>query len=1313
MKKTAFTLIFITIFLAHLKAQIDEQLITRFEQFGNEIAINGDWAIAGNMYASRTDNFGTFYPESGAAYIFKRQENGLWQQHSMLTEQCWYTDTGQQHGVFYGQSVDINGDWAVVGAHYDSDDNGSIGPDGVAFVYRYLSETDEWVLHTTLSAGIQVLNNFGFSVSLAGNSIFVGDPDYGAENDNPFLGAVYFFAYYYHTNEWTLVQQISADDGWASGINNTNGYGDRFGYSVAADGELGRLVVGAPWKGVESGNNVFNRKGAVYLYEFIPATASWEKASQLHNPDWNDVSQLGFAVDIADKIAVAGAPGDRMEIDTGEGRIFILNKHSGAWQVHNVVQQAGWEFGDLYGYDVAVAVTERDEVTNEALAYRIIAGAPGDDGENNAEMGKGQLAIYELSIPYALSGPEYFVSANVSAGDEMGNAVALNTGGADCAIGGWKYDAIAGGLREGAVMFYSFAEAFSGIWTGLQNTAWGNPENWDDNEVPNGNTSVVIAAASANMPVVDNLAFCLDLNIQAGATLTLSGNDALLRINGDLTLRGEFLIPEGAGNELARIEVIRETDVLCEKTKILPGGTYHGQVLVDATGSTHRLNLAGDAILNGGLGFPNHLSTRGKLEIGSNHLELHGAVTGNANKLYSNVNSSLSLTGEPPVQVPLSSNVRDLNNLTINNGQGARLSHSSLRVFGALNLLSGNFVIQTAGGGAAGLTLHNSPAGNGNLLVTNNQSTITVAGNNQNIELPSGMATVAQLVVTNPHGASLNNNLHITDFFYAEGQINPNGFQASYGPNCMFWAIADMEISDGLFDPANPPVHIYAEPGVQLYFNATGEIDELLIGGFAAMSHGEGDQETIAAEMQSNRNETVFSIGPQSGIAVNNNLVMNGLLELRSDISGNAAFINNTANQEITARVENYLTDGKWHFVSPPVQGSTASSFYMDGGSSVWMTEYNEQTGNWDYIESLDHPLIPGKGYSVWVDTGRADETAVYEGLLNHGDHLVNLSYSGVDQGWNLVGNPFPSPLDWDIGNWNHNNTTGIIYIWNDGNYLSRNQAAAGTLSNGIIPTGQGFFVQATGPAASITMPANARVLDEQPFYKNSVVYTDALDITVGIEGKKDKTWIGFDQAATNSMDVGLDAQRLDGNDNMPKLYTKIGDKKMSINIMEKLETSKSVPLFFKAAIAGIHTIQFDFVESFENTKIILDDLLSGNQILLKENDLYEFEGHPWDEEKRFRLTFERIVAALSEDKPAQNPLFSITNTNGRLNIAVNEIQGQRKHFQIFSLNGQLLYEAAFTNNQYQVDASGFAGQVVLVKLLTKEATEVIKVKID
>jgi len=196
-------------------------------------------------------------------------------------------------------------------------------------------------------------------------------------------------------------------------------------------------------------------------------------------------------------------------------------------------------------------------------------------------------------------------------------------------------------------------------------------------------------------------------------------------------------------------------------------------------------------------------------------------------------------------------------------------------------------------------------------------------------------------------------------------------------------------------------------------------------------------------------------------------------------------------------------------------------------------------------------------------------------------------------------------------------------------------------------------------------------------------------------------------------IDVGLDAQRLDGNDNMPKLYTKIGDKYMSINIMDKLETSYSVPLFFHAAIAGTHTIQFDFAESFENTKIILDDLLTGNQILLQENDLYEFEGHPWDEERRFLLTFERIAAALSEDKPAQTPLFSITNTNGTLNIAANEFQCQRKHFQLFSLNGQLLYEAAFTNNHYQVDASGFAGQVLLVKLLTKEATKVMKVKID
>jgi len=88
----------------------------------------------------RLSSFGTFYPESGAAFIFKRQENGVWQQHSMLTEQCWYTATGQQHGVFYGQSVDINGDWAVVGAHYDSDDDGSMNgyciPPSVQ-AYRY------------------------------------------------------------------------------------------------------------------------------------------------------------------------------------------------------------------------------------------------------------------------------------------------------------------------------------------------------------------------------------------------------------------------------------------------------------------------------------------------------------------------------------------------------------------------------------------------------------------------------------------------------------------------------------------------------------------------------------------------------------------------------------------------------------------------------------------------------------------------------------------------------------------------------------------------------------------------------------------------------------------------------------------------------------------------------------------------------------------------------------------------------------------------------------------------------------------------
>ncbi len=72
-------------------------------------------------------------------------------------------------------------------------------------------------------------------------------------------------------------------------------------------------------------------------------------------------------------------------------------------------------------------------------------------------------------------------------------------------------------------------------------------------------------------------------------------------------------------------------------------------------------------------------------------------------------------------------------------------------------------------------------------------------------------------------------------------------------------------------------------------------------------------------------------------------------------------------------------------------------------------------------------------------------------------------SYTDSDDGWNLVGNPFPFDINWDTESaWNKEGLDNTIYIYDPaaGDYLTWN-GVSGTLPDGKIASWQGFWVKA------------------------------------------------------------------------------------------------------------------------------------------------------------------------------------------------------------------------------------------------------------
>jgi len=150
----------------------DENKIMAFDadpddNFGRSVAISGDYAIVGAVGVNS---------DSGAAYIFKRDEESGWLVQAKLAV------SGGEAGDYFGYSVAIDGDYAIVGAYGDGDDRGS------AFIFKHDDESG-WIEQAKLTASDSSEGDrFGVSVSISGDYAIAG-----ASGDDSSTGAAYIF----------------------------------------------------------------------------------------------------------------------------------------------------------------------------------------------------------------------------------------------------------------------------------------------------------------------------------------------------------------------------------------------------------------------------------------------------------------------------------------------------------------------------------------------------------------------------------------------------------------------------------------------------------------------------------------------------------------------------------------------------------------------------------------------------------------------------------------------------------------------------------------------------------------------------------------------------------------------------------------------------------------------------------------------------------------------------------------------------------------------------------------------------------------
>jgi hypothetical protein len=416
-------------------------------------------------------------------------------------------------------------------------------------------------------------------------------------------------------------------------------------------------------------------------------------------------------------------------------------------------------------------------------------------------------------------------------------------------------------------------------------------------------------------------------------------------------------------------------------------------------------------------------------------------------------------------------------------------------------------------------------------------------------------------------------------------------------------------------------------------------------------------------------------------------------------IEDGGSFIGGEFLNEKSALIKCNISSPDFHFLSCPVSFYTPfdydhyptfGSVFPDNQQTVWARRYDEYSGDWVNLK-FDGYLWNSMGFSIQSTQPR---TAQFIGLLQEFPTYCGITQSnpGSDPdrvGWNLLGNPFPCSLDWDL----IPNSTAeqAVYVWNGTQYISWN-GTVGALTNGIIPPMNGFFVKALNPNQSwLIIPPSARVHGNVPFYKENIINLIELQVT----GNKysDVTFIHFNSEATEGFDAQFDARKLRGIEEAPQLFSYSGGKELSIN-EQPFEPGVVIELGFTCVESGNFILIAKGLESFKNNvRIVLEDQKQGILQDLSVNRQYSFSYISGENEHRFKLHFTEISAT---GDPALVSIYSHDRT-----IMVNNFTGLNGEIFIYDLTGRMLLNKNLGSGNLSSFNLNAATGPYLVKVIT------------
>ncbi len=588
---------------------------------------------------------------------------------------------------------------------------------------------------------------------------------------------------------------------------------------------------------------------------------------------------------------------------------------------------------------------------------------------------------------------------------------------------------------------------------------------------------------------------------------------------------------------------------------------------------------------------------------------------------------------------------------------------------------------------------------------SSSNSTVEFAGNTAQ-SIPTGAFynnEVYNLTVNNPNNLTINGTLRLLNTLAAISGL----LDAVTNSPTIIYGAASAQTIDGsrYFNDAIYNLTIDNSSGVTLHTNFT--INNNLV-------INSGKSFAVAAGKDLTSTGTITNSAGTSGFI------------LKSDTTGTASLLHNTYN--VPATVHRYIsgTIESWHFLSSPVAAQDINE--NQGNSDAWLPSgtypngtgydmylWNEPTASWIFKLNPSwntiNPgtnFIVGQGYLYAVQA--PNPTKKFAGALNNGSINYNITASSSNcclNGFNLVGNPYPSTIDWYAASgWARsglvsNGGGNDMWIWNSGvnNYGVYNSADAdgvGTNSvNRYIAPMQAYFVRAASNS-TLGMDNTLRAHSAATWFKGTEQDVNRLSLSVTSDASygSDEIRLNFGYSENEKGALKLFSTVLTA----PSLYMRTQADTLSVRYFTSPQENPVVPVSFISGINGSYTINCNFDPNNFKT-VLLEDRQTNYIQNMKTTTTYNFSASTSDDANRFVLYFQPDYIHAKGQLPAN------IYTDGNQLIVDLTLIDKDTEVKVYDMLGRLLLQqslASETKNKINLIADS---QILFIYLKNTDGT--------